>query len=156
MLYNLVMVFAIQQCESARRIHISPLSRISLQPLPLGCHSSRLSSQLPNSHNCSHLWSCYPPNWFCLSVGVEPVDTTKPQIRRRRIYYYLQQVRGTPGSFPKQCCPEQQSWGSSKLRFHAYLRRGEFSIELGQRSTSPSDAGRCLLAPRVGLSDTGK
>ena len=142
MLYNLVMVFAIQQCESARRIHISPLSRLSLQPLPLGCHSSRLSSQLPNSHNCSHLWSCYPPNWFCLSVGVEPVDTTKPQIRRRRIYYYLQQVRGTPGSFPKQCCPEQQSWGSSKLRFHAYLRRGEFSIELGQRSTSPSDAGR--------------
>ena len=51
-------------------------------------------------------------------------------------------MRGTPGSFPKQCRPEQQSWGSSKLRFRAYLRRGEFSIELGQRSTSPSDAGR--------------
>ena len=41
-------------------------------------------------------------------------------------------------SFPNHCLPRQQNSGSFNLRVHAYswggLSRGEFSIELGQRS----------------------
>ena len=42
MLYNVVLVSAVQQCESAISIHISPPSRASLppylHPTPLDCH----------------------------------------------------------------------------------------------------------------------
>ena len=42
MLYNVVLVFAIQQCELAISLHISPPSRASLppypHPTPLDCH----------------------------------------------------------------------------------------------------------------------
>ena len=46
-----------------------------------------------------------PENWVHLLVGVEPIDTTKPKMGRRRIYYDFQQVRGTPGTFPKAVSP---------------------------------------------------
>ena len=53
--------------------------------------------------------------------------------------YYLQQVRRTLEIFPKAVSPQQPNWGRSKLRVHAYswrgLSRGEFSMELGQKST---------------------
>ena len=46
------------------------------------------------------------------------------------------------GSFPKQCLPKQQNWGSFKLREHAYswggLNRGELSMKLGKGQQSLS------------------
>ena len=79
-----------------------------------------------------------PPNWVCLLVGVKLKDTTKPNIGRR-MALPLAASKEKTGVFPKAVSPQQQNWGSFKLRVHAYswrgLSRGEFSIELGPSST---------------------
>ena len=45
-----------------------------------------------------------PKNWVSLLVGIEPIDTAKPKIGRRKDYY-LQQIRRTPGIFSKAVSP---------------------------------------------------
>ena len=64
-----------------------------------------------------------PENWVRLLVGVAPIDTTKRRLGERRIYY-LQQVRRTPGIFPKAASPQQQNWGSFKLKGTCIFMRG--------------------------------
>ena len=77
--------------------------------------------------------------WVCLLIGIKPKDTQPSHRWREGRIYYLQQVRRTLGIFPKAISPQQQNWGSFKLRVHAYswrgLSRGEFSIVLEQRLT---------------------
>ena len=41
-----------------------------------------------------------PENWVCLLVGVEPKDTTKPKIRRRK-ELLLAACKENTGIFPK-------------------------------------------------------
>ena len=66
---------------------------------------------------------CYPKTGFT-SWWVSSQKTQSSQRSGEgRIYYYFQQARRTPGSFPKQCLLEQQSWGSFKLRVCAYSGR---------------------------------
>ena len=84
-------------------------------------------------------------NYKKLGLPLEHSQKTQPSqfLGERGIYYYFQQVRRTPGiSLPKQCLPKQQTWGSFKLRAHAYSRRGrsriEFSAELGRHPQSSS------------------
>ena len=40
-----------------------------------------------------------PENWVCLLVGVEPIDTTKPKIGRRKDLLLLAARKGTRGIF---------------------------------------------------------
>ena len=61
-----------------------------------------------------------PKNWVRLLVDVvEPEDTSKSKIRRRKDLLLAASKENT-GSFPKQCFPEQQNWGIFKLSVHAY------------------------------------
>ena len=78
-------------------------------------------------------------NRVCCLVGAKPKDTTKPTIRKRRIYYHLQQVRKTLGIFSQAVSAWIQNLGRFKLREQACswrgLSRGEFSIESQHRLT---------------------
>ena len=69
-------------------------------------------------------------------MGVEPKDTTKPKIGRRKALLLAASKENTR-IFPKAVSPQQQNWAHFKLRVHAYsgrsLSRGEWSIEPGQR-----------------------
>ena len=86
---------------------------------------------------------CYPKNWVLFLVGVEPKDTTEPNMGRRKDLS-LVEVKRTSGILPKAVSPEWQYWGGFKRRAYEYswngLSRGEFSIELGQRSRVPASA----------------
>ena len=75
----------------------------------------------------SHLviWNCAP-----LLVGTEPKDTTKPKNREWK-GFTCNNKGEHQGSFPKQCLPEQQNWGSFKPRVQTYswrsLHSGEYA-----------------------------
>lgn len=70
-------------------------------------------------------------------MSVEPEDTTKPKIRRRKNFLHV--ASQTLGIFPDAVSPRTVKLGTFKLWVHAYpwrgLSRREFSIELGQRLT---------------------
>ena len=78
-----------------------------------------------------------PKNWVWLLVGVKRQNQAR--LKEGRIYYCFQQIKTTLGIFPKAVSPWKRSWGSFKLRVHAYSSRGlssgEFSIESEQRLT---------------------
>ena len=57
-----------------------------------------------------------PENCVCVLVDVEPTDTAKPQIRRRKDLLAHSKLGEHQESFPKQCLPGQQNWGSFQLR----------------------------------------
>ena len=83
--------------------------------------------------------SLLPKSWVCLLVGVQ--QKTHPSQRCGEERIYLQQVRRTQGSFPKQCHSEQQNWGTFKLRVHAYSEGAweeNSARNLGKGSQSPS------------------
>lgn len=61
-----------------------------------------------------------PENWVGLSVGVKLKDTTKSKRRRRKNLTTCNKKGESWGPFPKQCLPEKQNWGSSKLREQIY------------------------------------
>ena len=77
-----------------------------------------------------------PEHWVCLLMGVEPKDTTKPKIGRRKDPLLAASKENTGNISQSSVCPKTAE--SFKLRAHAYsfrgLRRGEFSVELGPRS----------------------
>ena len=72
-------------------------------------------------------------------VTVEPTGTTKPKMGRRKDLLLAVSKKNTRDLCQSSVSPEQQNWGSFKLRVHAYSRRGlsrgEFSIKLGQKLT---------------------
>ena len=70
------------------------------------------------SFSCPLVWLCYPKTGFD-SWWVSK-DKTKPETEKGRIYYCLQQIKTTLGIFPKAVSPWKRSWGSFKLRVHAY------------------------------------
>ena len=52
-----------------------------------------------------------PENWAGLLMGVKPIGTTKPKIRRRkdgRIFFTCSKLGEHWGSFPKQCLPNSK------------------------------------------------
>ena len=53
-----------------------------------------------------------------LLVGMEPKDTTKPKMGRRKDLLFTASKENllVVGSFSKQCLPEHLNWGSFKLR----------------------------------------
>ena len=55
--------------------------------------------------------SMLPQNWVHLLVGVEPKDTTKPKLRRRKDLLPAAS-RGTPGIFPKAVSPQTAKLGN--------------------------------------------
>lgn len=57
-----------------------------------------------------------PENWVCVLVDVEPTDTAKPQIWKRKDLLARSKLGEHQESFPKQCLPGQQNWGSFQLR----------------------------------------
>ena len=42
------------------------------------------------------LWKYYLKNWVCLLVDVEPEDTTKPKIGRRKVLLFLAASKENP------------------------------------------------------------
>ena len=50
--------------------------------------------------------SSYPKNWVHVLVGVEPKDTTRPKIRRRKDLL-LAASKENMGNFPKAVLPQQ-------------------------------------------------
>ena len=72
----------------------------------------------------------FPKNWVFLLVSVEPKDTTKPKIRRRKDLLLLAAGKENTGDLA-QSSVFLNSWRSIKLRVHAYSRRG-----LGEQSLS--------------------
>ena len=85
-------------------------------------------------------WACSPKSgftsWWVWSQKTQP--SQRPGEGR---IYHLQQNKRT--LLPKQCLPEQQNWGSLKLRVHVHswrgFSRGEFSkYNWGQGSQSPT------------------
>ena len=56
MLYDIVLVSAIHQQESARGIHMSPPSHLPLHPTPLGCYRT---PDLSSLHHTEHFHQLY-------------------------------------------------------------------------------------------------
>ena len=50
-------------------------------------------------------------NWIHPLVGVQPVDTAKPKVGRRKGYCHMQQVRKNTGIFPKAVSPQTAKLG---------------------------------------------
>ena len=84
-------------------------------------------AKIPSAHYKEVDWlktlGLLPENWICLLVDGEPLDTTKPKIRRRKYLLSLAASKRTHGPFPKQYLPKKQNWGSFKLRVCAYSCR---------------------------------
>ena len=52
-------------------------------------------------------------------MHVEPKDTTKPKIGRKKDLLLVASKEDTTDFFPKHCLPEQENWRTFKLRVHA-------------------------------------
>ena len=83
LLYNIVLVSAIQQQESATGIHMSPPSWTSHLPHPLGCHGALgwtpcVTEQMPTG--CLfHTWECV---CVCPTLWILPVLSLPPCVRK--------------------------------------------------------------------------
>ena len=96
---------------------------------------------LRNLSSSLHL-SCYLKTVFASRWVLEPKDTSKPNIRRRKDLLLAANKEKRGELSPKQGLSEQQNWGSLKWRVYAWswggLSRRQFSTELGQSLLSPS------------------
>ena len=50
----------------------------------------------------------FPENWVCLLVGVEPKDTTKPEIRRRKDLLLAASKENTGDFFQSSVSPNSK------------------------------------------------
>ena len=112
LLYNVLLASAVQQCESAICIHISPPSWTSLQPLhptPLGHHRT-LSwapcavQQLPNSHL---FYTQYTYASATLSIHPIPLSLSCPPILSLCLHLYS--------------CPKNRFIFTTFSRFHKHV-----------------------------------
>ena len=93
MLYNVVLVYAIHQYESALGIHMSlclePPSHLPLHPTPRGCHRTPDLSSLCHTanfhwlstlHTVMHMFPCYSLNSaHPLKAGLQTEETDVSQ-----------------------------------------------------------------------------
>ena len=82
MLYSIVLVSAVQQCESAISIPVSPSSWVSLLPLPLSCRDNTWYKNFILFLTPIYPWVCLHPNPFFVSdLPVCPLQAPNEKAR---------------------------------------------------------------------------